>query len=173
MARSWPIIHIIGLPGAGKTALANMLSQELDLPIFQIGTFREKFPLSIEGEADAWIALFRALSKRGWKSCIVETTGLNAREGFLHAAFPFSKIMTIKLNCQRRVLFSRIGRKKGHDRGADWLFSSQYGDKYEFVKKMFRHFKNLPADISIDTTRLNSRKVYGIILNKIKDFMPV
>ena len=61
---NFPIIHIIGLPGAGKTTLGKRLSKELGLPIYRIGEYRAKFPMSIDGETDAWVALFRDLSKR-------------------------------------------------------------------------------------------------------------
>ena len=78
-----PILHIFGLPGAGKTTLAKGLSRKLNLPIFQIGEYRSKLHSSPTGEADAWVALFRDLSRRKWRNCILETTGLNRRESFL------------------------------------------------------------------------------------------
>ncbi|MCC7211553.1 MAG: hypothetical protein IT451_06825 [Candidatus Brocadia sp.] len=34
MKENLPIIHIIGLPGAGKTSLPKRLSKKLNLPIF-------------------------------------------------------------------------------------------------------------------------------------------
>ena len=135
----FPIIHIIGLPGAGKTTLGKKLSAKYHLPVFYIGAYRSKFPSSDKGEADAWVALFRDLSRQKWANCILETTGLNSRERFLRAAFPFSNIVTIKLIAQKRVLYKRIGKKK-NERGGEWLFSDDYSDKYEFVRKMFRQF---------------------------------
>ena len=78
MKKVFPIIHIIGLPGAGKTTLGKKLSRTLDLPVYRVGEYRAKFPISLVGEADAWVALFRDLSKQKWKNCILETTGLNS-----------------------------------------------------------------------------------------------
>jgi adenylate kinase family enzyme len=85
----YPIIHIIGLPGSGKTPLAKKLSKALGFPVFQIGEYRAIFSSSPIGEADAWVALFRDLSKKRWKNSVLETTGLNARETFLKVALPY------------------------------------------------------------------------------------
>ena len=157
---SLPIIQIIGLPGSGKTTLGKKLSSFFKLPIHYIGTYRARFPATVEGEADAWVILFRDLSRQKWANCILETTGLNSRERFLRDAFPYSKIVTIKLMAQRKVLYERIGKKKKSDRGGDWLFSDDYRDKYEFVRKMFKHFRDLPSEIEIDTTSLTPQEVF-------------
>ena len=101
-----PIIHVIGLPGAGKTVLTQKLSKKLKIPVYRIGFYRERFPMTAIGEAGAWLALFRDLSKRGWRNCILETTGLNAREGFLSDALPFDRRIVIKLEASRKVLDS-------------------------------------------------------------------
>ena len=55
---SLPIIHIIGLPGAGKTTLGKKLSSFYQVPVSYIGAYRARFPANVEGEADAWVALF-------------------------------------------------------------------------------------------------------------------
>lgn len=157
---SLPIIHIIGLPGAGKTTLGKKLSSFYRLPVYYIGACRSRFPATIEGEADAWVALFRDLSRQKWANCILETTGLNSRERFLRDAFPFSRIVTVKLTAQRKVLYERIGRKRKAEQGGDWFFSSEYRDKYEFARKMFKHFKDVPSEIEIDTTKLTPQKVF-------------
>lgn len=102
--RSVPIVHIIGLPGSGKTTLARRLSKILKVPVFCIGHYRALFPETALGEADAWLALFRDLSRRGWKNCILETTGLNVREEFLMKALPFGQMFTIKLEASRKTL---------------------------------------------------------------------
>ena len=164
----FPIIHIIGLPGSGKTTLAEQLSSKLKVPIFQIGVYRSKFPLSPIGEADAWVALFKDLSRHKWSNCIIETTGLNRRESFLRVAFPFSQIVTIKLDAPKKLLYARIRKKRKKEQGGEWLFSADYPDKYKFVGKFYREFKKLPADIRINTAKLTVERVYHAALLKLE-----
>ena len=54
-----PIIHVIGLPGAGKTVLTQKLSKKLKIPVYRIGFYRERFPMTAIGEAGAWLALLK------------------------------------------------------------------------------------------------------------------
>jgi hypothetical protein len=170
-----PIIHIIGLPGAGKTTLARGLSKVLKIPILCIGRHRAQFPKTPIGEAGAWLALFRELSHHRWKNCILETTGLNSRGGFLRSALPFGQIVTIKLEASRKTLFRRIGLKRKKDRGGQWFYSAAYRDKYEFVRKLFKNFSKVHADCYIDTNRLSEINVFRKAFNKInsiKEMMP-
>jgi deoxyadenosine/deoxycytidine kinase len=164
-----PIIHIIGLPGAGKTTLAQRLSMVLKIPIFRIGYHRVRFPQTSIGEADAWVALFRELSRHRWKNCILETTGLNSRESFLRAALPFKNMLTIKLEASRKVLFRRIRKKNKKDQGGQWFYGAVYRDKYEFVRKLFKYFRKIPADYCINTDKLTKTEVFQRTLKKLND----
>lgn len=143
------------------------MARKFRLPIYCIGKYRHRFPTTNIGEADAWVALFCDLSKRGWENCILETTGLNRRESFLEKALPLLQKITIKLTAKRKVLYVRIGKKKKNERGGNWLFNQTYRDKYEFVKKMFGEFKNVQADIKIDTSELKPYEVYKIALGNL------
>ena len=124
--------------------------------------------MSLVGEADAWVALFRDLSKRKWKDCLLETTGLNSRESFLRAAFPFFRRVTIKLEAPRKVLYARIKKKRKNEQGGDWLFGEAYRDKHEFVNKMVEGFKKIPAEIRIDTSKIGPGDVFKDVLAKLK-----
>ena len=158
--RTLPIIHIIGLPGAGKTTLARRFSKVLKVPVFCVGRHRARFPQTHIGEADAWVALFREMSRRRWKNCILETTGLNSREAFLRTALPFGQMFTIKLEASRKTLALRIREKKKKDQVGQWLYGAEYRDKYEFVSKLFKHFCKIPANCYINTNRLSESAVY-------------
>ena len=166
-----PIIHVIGLPGAGKTTLAGTLSKKFKIPIFTIGSYRARFPMTAFGEADAWLALFRDLSKRRWSNCILETTGLNAREGFLSDALPLDKMIVVKLDASRKVLIKRVGLKKKREQGGRWLYSNQYQDKYEFVQKMYPRFKKIQSHFTIKTDRLKKEQVFKEAVNNIERFI--
>ena len=169
MKKFVPIIRIIGLPGAGKSTLANKLAKELKLPVYGIGEYRSKFPMTPIGEADAWVTLYRDLSRRKWRNCILETTGLNSRESFLKTALPLLQTVTIKLEAQRKILYERINKKKKSKQGGEWLFSSDYTDKCEFVKKLFKEFKEIPAEIRINTSKLKPHEVYKFALKQLEN----
>jgi hypothetical protein len=166
-----PLIHIIGLPGSGKTALSIKLARHFKIPVFRIGNCRAKFPLSIYGEADAWVSLFKELSKQKWRNCIFESTGLNARELFLKSALPLYGIITVKLEASKKILIERIDKKSKSERGGHWLFSTTYPDKYAFVKKCFKGFHSVPADIVIDTSIINQNVVYRIALIELEPYI--
>ena len=166
--RTLPIIHIIGLPGAGKTTLSQGLSKALKVPILRIGYHRARFPQTPIGEADAWVALFRELSRRRWKNCILETTGLNRREEFLRTALPFEQVFTIKLDASRKTLAARIRKKKKRHRGGRWFYGAEYRNKYEFVRKLFKHFHQIPTNCHINTNGLTHAAVYQLAIKEIE-----
>lgn len=172
--KSFPVIHIIGLPGAGKTTLAGKLAKKWDLPVYRIGDFRGKFPSSATGEADAWIALFHVLSKNRWSNCILETTGLNGRETFLKMAFPVSRIVIIKLDAKKRILYTRVRKKPESEQGNNyWIFGHSYKDKCDFIRKLYGEFKKVYAPIVIDTNNLTAQEVYKTAVKEFLSYMEV
>ena len=167
MKKHWPIIHIIGLPGAGKTTLGKRLSKKLGLPVFYIGTYRARHTKTALGEADAWLALFKDISRHKWSNCILEKTGLNKRESFLKTVLPLGQRITVKLEASRKTLYERIKLKKKKEQGGEWLYSIAYPDKFTFVRKFYKKFCHILADYSIDTNHRTKTKVYQIALKEI------
>lgn len=64
-------------------------------------------------------------------------------------------------------MYERIGKKKKNEQGGNWFFSDDYQDKYEFVRKMFKLFKNIRAEIEIDTTKVTSQGVFEKAVGKL------
>ena len=168
--RTLPLIHVIGLPGSGKTTLGTALAKRLNLIRLQIGAFRARHPESLEGEAGAWLDFYRALSRRRWRNTIVETTGLNRRASFLEAAIPLGRLLTVKLTASKRVLFARVSKKPKTERGGQWLFSGAYPDKKSFVRKMYATMKKLPADLTIDTSKCTPRQTLNAVIELLKKY---
>jgi len=148
--------------------LSSKLSRKLKVPVLQIGYYRSKYSATPIGEADAWVSLFKELSKHRWKNCILETTGLNFREEFLKNVLSFEMIFTIKLEASKKTLIERIKKKKKKEQGGEWLFSSKYRDKYEFVSKLFNNFSKIPANCKINTNRLTTKEVCDKVVEEIE-----
>ena len=106
-----------------------------------------------------------------FSALILETTGLNSRESFLGIVLPPQRIVTIKLEAPRNVLYERIKIKKKIEQGGEWLFSRDYQSKFEFVRKLFREFKRIPAEIKINTGKLGPNEVYKTALEKLGVFV--
>ncbi|MBI5555392.1 MAG: hypothetical protein HY920_06045 [Elusimicrobia bacterium] len=165
------IVHIIGLPGAGKTTLAEKIECDYDLPIFRIGEYRAKYPMTYEGENKAWYSLSKGLkSYQKEKNCILETTGLNLLEEILPAKRPVSNRLVIKLVASKKTLQERIKKKKKREQGGKWLFQFSYPDKFTFVDKLYKRFEDIPANIMIDTNEVNANVVYDIAMRKLLRF---
>lgn len=154
-----PIIHIIGLPGAGKSTLARYIGERLHIPSFCIGYFRSKHSQSCLGEIGAWRELKRNLSDRGYRNTILETTGLNRMESIMITDQRFKKRFVIKLCATKETLYKRIGMKPPDERGGKWLFSKIYPDKYTFVDKLYDNFSKLKSDVRITTDKLTPDQV--------------
>ena len=50
------------------------------------------------------------------------------------------------------------------------MFSTDYPDKYKFVRKLYKKFKELPADIEIETSRLTPGRVCRAALLKLEPY---
>lgn len=57
--------------------------------------------------------------------------------------------------------------KNKKDQGSRRLYSAQYKDKYEFVRKLYKDFCKIPANYYINTNRLSKAAVYRQALKGI------
>lgn len=154
------ILHVIGLPGAGKTTLTSRLGPHLGWEVLRIGQFRGRFPPTAEGEADAWLALYQELSRWGWDRVILETSGLNGRLCFLYQALPLGRLLTLKLTCSKEELLRRVKLKPSKEKTEPWVYQDTLPDRETFIKRFFKLFTALPAEIEIDTTHLTPQEVF-------------
>lgn len=162
------ILHVIGLPGAGKTTLTSRLGPYLGWEVLQIGRFRRGFPPTVEGEADAWLALYRELSRHGWDRVILETTGLNGRLCFLYRALPPGRILTLKLICSKEELLRRVKLKPPKEETGPWVYHDTLPDREAFIAEFLEPFAALPAEIEIDTTHLSPEEVFARAIEELK-----
>jgi len=162
------ILHVIGLPGAGKTTLTSRLGPHLGWEVLQIGRFRRGFPPTAEGEADAWLALYQELSRHGWDRVILETSGLNGRLCLLHQALLPGRILTLKLICSKEELLRRVKLKPSKEKAEPWVYRDTLPDRETFIARFFEPFAALPAEIEIDTTRLSPEEVFACAVERLK-----
>lgn len=147
-----PVIHLVGLPGAGKSTIASRLAKHLALPVFRIGKFRANYPSSESGEANGWVDLFIELGRVGWRNAIVESTGLNRRSCFLRAAIEHPALVTVKLVCPQAILLKRIAAKRDDASDCYWVFRGIAG-KQDFARSQRESIKALPAELTVDTAK--------------------
>ncbi len=127
----------------------------------RIGRFRRSFPPTETGEADAWLALYQALSRHGWDQVILETTGLNARLCLLRQAFRPGRVVTLKLSCSKDELLRRIALKPSDEETGPWFYEDSLPDREAFITQLFDLFANLPAEIEIATTSVGPEEVFA------------
>ena len=76
------------------------------------------------------------------------------------------------MEAKRKILYERIGGKRKGEKGGEWFYSINYRDKYEFVRKLFKSFQTLPADIRIDSSAMTPPEVYKVVRNKLEIIVP-
>lgn len=133
----------------------------------RIGQFRGRFPPTAEGEADAWLALYRELSRYGWDRVILETSGLNGRLCLLYQALPPGRILTLKLICSREELLRRVKLKPPEEEAEPWVYRDTLPDRETFIEQFFEPFAALPAEIEIDTTCPSPEEVFAHVIEEL------
>lgn len=164
------ILHVIGLPGAGKTTLTTEMGSHLGWPVTSISEHRRGQPPTFSGEMDAWLSLYSTLSERGWSQTIVETSGLNARACLLEPRLGIGRLATVKLTCQTELLHERVRSRqaaRGADDDASWAFEASIPDRHAFIDRFEDRFDKLPAAIEVDTTERPPAKVRERVLEEL------
>lgn len=147
------LVHVIGLPGAGKTTLTAKLGPSLGWPVLSIGAFRQGRPADLSGEVEAWEALYDAIETRGFSETILETSGLNRRADRIEDGAPEGGLVRVKLVCPRELLHARVReRDEPDDEPSSWAYSKAIPDRHAFIDRFFETFEELPADIEVDTS---------------------
>ena len=67
--------------------------------------------------------------------------------------------------------YARIRNKRKNEQGGKWLFSDNYQDKFEFVRKLFKQFKMIPAEIEIDSSKYRAEEVYKTAVQKLRSYV--
>lgn len=164
------ILHVIGLPGAGKTTLTTELGPHLGWPVTSISEHRRRQPPTFSGEMDAWLSLYSTLSERGWSQTIVETSGLNARACLIEPRLGLRRLATVKLTCQAELLHERVRAReaaRGEDDEGSWAFEASIPDRHVFIDRFEAPFDELPAIIEVDTTERPPAKVLERVLEEL------
>ena len=163
--KNFPIIHITGFPGVGKTALVGLLAKRLDIPVYY-GTYKGKQLQQVIREAE-W--LLRALSHQRWRNCILEATALDVRGEFLRKTLRLDQIITIKLEASKEVLYKRLRLKaKEREQSDDRMFGKVLSDTCTFVDQFYEKFQLLPAPIRINTENLTKVEVFHLVLKELR-----
>ena len=85
----------------------------------------------------------------------------------IRAALPITSMITIKLEARISDLYKRLRGKNKNEQGGEWLFSTNYHDKFKFVKKLCKKFEKIPADIAIDSSKPGIEDVYKTALENL------
>lgn len=156
------LVHVMGLPGAGKSTLTYRLGPALGWPVFSIGAFRENRSPDMTGEREAWDALNDVIAERGFSEAILETSGLNGRVYRIENEIPDDELVRVKLVCPPGLLHQRVRERETDDEPSTWAFSD-IPDRHAFIDRFQGRFEELDADIEIDTSKHEPSEVVAIV----------
>lgn len=161
------IVHVMGLPGAGKSTLTEHLSARLDWPVLSIGTFRRGRSPDPVGEAEAWHAFYDALDEQDWAEVIVETSGFNWRIARLTEEVPADQLLRVKLGCDRQRLHERV-RERDRERELEpWAYSSSIPDRHVFIDRFHDAVAELSCDLEVCTAEHSSEEVLELVVQAL------
>ncbi len=162
------MVHVVGLPGAGKSTLTARLGALLGWPVFSIGRFRRGRSPDWQGEADAWEAFYDAIVQAGGSEVILETSGLNGRlhrlERYVTAE---GELVRVKLTCPRGLLHGRVQERDADRDSSPWAYSGSIPNRHVFIDRFHDVFEELPADIEVDTSEHGPDEVLAIVRREL------
>lgn len=161
--RNVVIVHVIGLPGAGKSTLTARLGPSLGWPVLSIGTFREGRSPDWKGEAEAWDALCQAIEGHGCSEVVLETSGLNGRLSRVREIVTDDEILRVKLVCPREILHRRVRERDAGEEPSPWAYSQTIPDRHVFIDRFYEIFEDLTAEIAVDTSEHDPSEILALV----------
>lgn len=157
------LISIIGNIKTGKSTIANLLSSEMNLPVFNFESYRAKCVSIYKGKnstlpQNVWNVLTADIKKQN--IAILDSSGVSINEPKIYGYFEHKVI--IRLDCARDLSWSRLNnefQKMQTPAGSKISFSHYDG----MMDRRAQALRNIKYDFVFDTKKLSSETIVGEI----------
>ncbi|MFH1306477.1 MAG: AAA family ATPase [Candidatus Micrarchaeota archaeon] len=150
-------LNLCGIPGAGKSAVAQILKEKLGWQVACIDELRNEH----KDEKTAWEEMRKIIEENG--DCIIDSSGLHPK---LEAIRDESrgKWMDILIKCTEGIALKRIGgRKKGKT-----YFPYKITYK-QFISNALISYEGMKFELVFDGERASSEKISKAIYSHISN----